>query len=79
MSSRIRETQTLVAKALWLGRRVGGCSGHEGRQQPASLWEVEKAYENVFEEGESKKQLVTLSVLVASWSPSVKAALVVTH
>lgn len=66
MSSSIRETQTLVPGVLLLGRRVSGCSGHEGGQQPASLWEVEKAYEDVFAEGENKKQLVTLSVLVAS-------------
>lgn len=61
-----RNPNLVVAGVLWLGRTVGGCSGHEGGQQPASLWEVEKAYENVLAEGENKKQLVTLSVLMAS-------------
>lgn len=66
----IRETQTLWWQGWhgWGGEWVtgGSGSGQEGGQQPASLWEVEKAYENVLAEGENKKQLVTLSVLVAS-------------
>lgn len=61
-----RNPNLVVAGVLWLGGTVDSCSGHEGGQQPASLWEVEKTYENVLAEGENKKQLVTLSVLMAS-------------
>lgn len=74
-----RSPNPVVVGVVCLGRRVGGCSGQEGGQQPASLWEVEKAYENVLAEGGNTWQLVIWSVLGANWSPSVKAAMVVIH
>lgn len=54
-----RNADLVVAGLEQLGRRVGGCSDQEGGQQPAPLWEVEKAYENELAEGGNTQQLAT--------------------